>query len=103
MFLQINEAHHTNSYVEASEGKPDNNQPTRQYGVGRRVVAACCPNKVSSSGRALHGALEGIVLLGVGHTGRSVARRPRAFLRLTVRGPYVVRNNEYLDLSGAQF
>ena len=33
---------------------------------------------MGSSGRALHGALEGLVLLGVGHMGRSVVRRPRA-------------------------
>ena len=33
---------------------------------------------MGSSGRALHGASEGLVLLGVGHTGRSVVRRPRA-------------------------
>ena len=33
---------------------------------------------MGSSGRALHGASEGIVLLGVGHTGRSFVRRPRA-------------------------
>ena len=72
-------------------GKPDNNQPTRQDGVGRRFGAACCPDKVGSSGRALHGASEGQVLLGVGHTGTSVVRRRCAFLRLAVRSPYVVR------------
>ena len=33
------------------------------------------------------------MLLGVGHTGRSVVRRPRAFLRLAVRGLYVVRTS----------
>ena len=61
MFSQINEAHHTDSYVEASEEKPDNDQQTRQDGVGRRVGASCCPEKVGSYGRALHGALEGLV------------------------------------------
>ena len=78
MFSQISEAHHADSYVEASEGKPENNQLTRQDGVGCRVGATCCPDKVGSFGCALHGALEGLVLLGVGHTGRSVVRRPRA-------------------------
>ena len=72
-------------------GKPNNNHPSRQDGVGLDFGAACCPNKVGSSGRALHGALEGLVLLGVGHTWRSVVRRPCALLRLAVRGPYVVR------------
>ena len=91
MFSQISETHHTEAYVEASEGKPNNNKPTRQDGVGRRVGATCCPEKVGSSGSALHGASEGLVLLGVDHTGRSVVRRPRAFLRRAVCGPYVVR------------
>ena len=88
--MQISEAHHTNSYVEASEGKSDKNQSTRQDGMGRIVGAACCPEKVGSSGRALHGSSEGLVLLGVDHTGRTVVRCPRAFLRLAVRGPYIV-------------
>ena len=90
MFSQISETHHTEAYVEASEGKPNNNQPTRQDGVGRRVGATCCPDKVGSSGRSLHVASEGLVFLGVVHTGGSVVRRPRAFLLLAVRGLYVV-------------
>ena len=90
MFSQISETHHTKSYVEASDGKPDNRQPTRKDGAGRRVGATCCPNKVGSSGCSLHRALEGLILLGVGHTGSSVVRSPHAFLQRTVRDPYVV-------------
>ena len=73
-------------------GKLNNNLPTRQDCVGHIFGAACCTDKVGSSGRALHRDSEGLVLLGVGHTGRSVVRRPRAFLRLKVRG--------FADMSG---
>ena len=81
---------HTDSYVEALEGKLDNNHPTRQDGVGCRVGAVCCPDKVGSSGCALHRASEGLGLLGVGHTGISVVRHPCAFLQRAVRGPNIV-------------
>ena len=46
-------------------GKPDDNQPTRLDGVGRRVGADCFPDKVGSSGWALHRALEELVRVEV--------------------------------------
>ena len=72
------------------DGKPNNNKPTRQDSERRIFGAASCPNKVGSSDRALNGAYEGLVLLGVCHTQRSVVRLPIAFIRLAVRRPYVL-------------
>ena len=70
-------------------GKPDDNWPTRRDGVGQRVGAACCPNKVGSSGCDLHGASEELVRVEVGHTGRGVGRRPCASLQQAVRTSFL--------------
>ena len=66
-------------------GKLNDNWPTRQDGAGRNIGAACCPDKVGSSGCALCGASEKLVQVEVGHTGRSVGRLPRASLQRAVR------------------
>ena len=71
------------------EGKTDNNRPTRQDGVGRKIGAACCPDKVGSSGFALCRASEDLVRVVVGHIGRSFGRRPRASLQGVVHTSFV--------------
>ena len=70
-------------------GKPDENRLTRRDGIGRRVRAACCPNKVGSSGCALRGALEELARVEEGQTGRSVRRRTRAYLQREVHTEFV--------------
>ena len=66
------------------EGKPDNNRPTRRDGVGQKIRAACCPEKVGSSGFDLCGASEDLVSVEVSHRGRIPRRRPRASLQRAV-------------------
>ena len=70
-------------------GKLDDNRPTRQDGVGRKIIANSCTNKVVSFGCAIYGALEELVQVELGHTGSSIGRRPRASLRRAVRTMYV--------------
>ena len=69
--------------------KLDENRPNRRDGVGQKTGDACFPDKVGYSGCALCGALDKLVQVEVGHTGRSVGRRPRASLRREVRTSFV--------------
>ena len=64
-------------------GRPD------EMAWGRRVGAACCPEKVGSSGCNLHGSLEELLQVELGHTGRGVGRRPCASLQRAVRTSFL--------------
>ena len=66
--------------------------------MGRGFGATCIPNKVGSSECALHEASEDLVRVELGHTVRSVGRRPHASLQRSVRTTFVLTDlNHQLD------